>query len=150
MWNRRGLHVINQLSGCSKMNSDYYVTNVLTPRHEKICFRGPEECGRPLIIHVENCSVHTSPQTEQFMSDHQMIRTPQPPNSPTLAPSDFCLFGKVKNRLEQIQACDADNCFDQLDEFLSSISAEEFEGVFAAWIDRVREVSEGDGEYLAS
>jgi hypothetical protein len=82
------------------------------------------------------------------MSDHQMIRMPQPPYSPDLAPSDFYLFGTVKNRLEQIQASDADDFFEQLQEILSSISVEELERVFAAWIDRVRQVSEGNGEYL--
>jgi hypothetical protein len=58
------------------------------------------------------------------------------------------LFGTVKNRLEQIQASDADDFFEQLEEILSSISVEELEWVFAAWIDRVRQVSEGNGEYL--
>jgi hypothetical protein len=56
----------------------------------------------------------------------------------------------VNNRLEQIQACDADDFFDQLDEILSSTSAEELERAFAAWTDRIRQVGEGDGEYLTS
>jgi hypothetical protein len=77
------------------------------------------------------------------MSDHRMIRMPQPPYSTDLALSDFGLFRRVKNRLEQIQAC-------ELDEIPSSISAEELQRVFAACIDRVRQVSEGDGEYLTS
>jgi hypothetical protein len=86
--------------------------------------------------------------TEESMSDHGMTRMPQPPCSTDLAPSDFYLFGRVKNRLEQIQGCDANDFCDQLDEIPSSISAEELERVFAAWIDRVRQVSEGDAEYL--
>jgi hypothetical protein len=149
MCNPRGFHAINQLPDCSKMNSECYITILLTPLHEKFCCGGPEGCGRPLIIHVDDCSVHTNTATEQFMSDHRMIRMPQPPYSPNLAPSDFSLFGRVKNRLEQIEACDADDFFDQLDEILSSILAEELERVFAAGIDRVRQSSEGDGEYLA-
>jgi hypothetical protein len=77
-----------------------------------------------------------------------MIPIPQPPYSPDLAPGDFYLFGPVKNRLEKIQASDADDFFEQLEEILSSIAVEELERVFAAWIDRVRQVSEGNGEYL--
>jgi hypothetical protein len=114
------------------MNSEYDITNVLTPLHEKFCSGGPEDCGRSLIIHVDNCSVHTGAATEQFMSDHRMIRMPQPPYSPDLAPRGIYLSRGVKNRLEQIQACDADDFFDQMDEILSSISAEELERVFAA------------------
>jgi hypothetical protein len=122
MWNPRGFHVINRLPDGSKMNSEYDIANVLTPLHEKFCSGGPEDCGIPLIIHVDNCSVHTSVATEQFMSDHRMTCMPQPPYSPDLAPSDFDLFGTVKNRLEQIQASDADDFFEQLEEILSSIS----------------------------
>jgi hypothetical protein len=33
-------------------------------------------------------------------------------------------------------------------EILSSISVEELERVLAAWIDRVRQVTEGNGDYL--
>jgi hypothetical protein len=73
-----------------------------------------------------------------------MIRMPSPPYSPDLAPCDLYLFGTIKNRLEQIQASDADDFFAQLDEILGSILVEEFERVFAAWIDRVRRRSEGD------
>jgi hypothetical protein len=150
MSNPRGFHVINRLPDGIKMNSEYYITNVLTPLHEKFCSGGPEDCGIPLTIHIDNCSVHTSAATEQFMSDHRMIRMPQPPYSPDLAPSDFDLFGTVKSRLEQIQASDADDFFEQLEEILSSISVEELERVFAAWINRVHQVSEGNGEYLTS
>jgi hypothetical protein len=77
-----------------------------------------------------------------------MIRMPQRSYSPDLAPTDFSLFGRVINRLGQIQACDADDFFDRFDKILSAISAEELERAFAAWIDRVRQVREGDGEYL--
>jgi hypothetical protein len=150
MWNPWRFHIINRLPDGSRMNSEYYIPNVLTPLHEKFCSEGLENCGRPLIVHVDNCSVHTSAATEQFMSDHRMIRMPQPPYSPGLAPCDFCLFGTVKNRLEQIQASDADDFFfffEHLDEILGSISVEELERVFAAWIDRVRRVIEGDWKY---
>jgi transposase InsO family protein len=130
------------------MNSEYDITNVLTPLHEKFRSGGPEDCQRPLIMHVDNGSVHTSAATEQFMSDHRMIRMPQPPYSQDLVPSDFYFFGTVQNRLEQIQASDADDFFEQLYEKLNSISVEELERVFAAWIDQVHQVSEGNGDYL--
>jgi hypothetical protein len=148
MWNPREFHIINQLPDGCKMNSEYYITNVFVPLRERFCSGGPEDCGRPLVVHVENCSVHTSAAIERFMSDHRMVRMSQPPYSPNLAPSDFYLFGMVKNQLEQIHASDADDFFGQFDEILNSIPVEKLKWVFTAWIDRVRQVSEGNEDYL--
>jgi hypothetical protein len=80
------------------------------------------------------------------MPDYRMIRMPQRRYSPDRGSSDFYVFGIVKNRLEQIQICDADDYFHQLDGFLSSILAGKFKRVFAAWLDRGRQVSESDGQ----
>jgi hypothetical protein len=73
---------------------------------------------------------------------------PQPPYSLDLASSDLYLFCTVKNRLGQIQASEADDFFEQFYEILNSISVEELDRVFAAWIDRVHQVSEGNVDYL--
>jgi hypothetical protein len=69
---------------------------------------------------------------------------PKPPYSPDLAPSDFSLFSTVKNRLEKTNTVDGDDLFEQLSEMLPAIPIDELEPVFTAWIDRVREVSEGN------
>jgi hypothetical protein len=66
------------------------------------------------------------------MLDHWIIRIPQTPSWPDLPPRDVDFFDMLKNRLEQIQVCDADDFFGQLDEILSSILAQELERVFAA------------------
>jgi hypothetical protein len=82
------------------------------------------------------------------MLDHQIFRMPQPRYSPNQAPSDFGLFCTVKNLREQIQTSDGDDFCEQLYNILNSISVEELERVFPAWIDRVRQGSEGNGDYL--
>jgi hypothetical protein len=73
---------------------------------------------------------------------------PQPSYSPDFAPSDFYLFPTVKDRLERTHTVDGDDLFEQLFEILRAIAVDELERVFTARIDRVREVSEGDGDHI--
>jgi hypothetical protein len=72
-------------------------------------------------------------------------------NSPyllDLAPSDINLLGTAKNRLEQIEASNEEDIFDQLCEILYSISINELECVFAAWVARIRQVSSEIGNHI--
>jgi hypothetical protein len=74
---------------------------------------------------------------------------PQPSYSQDLAPNDFYFFPTVKDHLERIHTVDGDDLFEQLLEILQAIPIDELELVFTAWIDRIREVSEENGDYIA-
>jgi hypothetical protein len=138
MWNPRRFHVVNQLLSDTKMDSNYFTTNILAPLREEFIPRDRVQRPKPLVVHVECRAIHTSGVTQRFMSEHQMSRMPKPPYSPDLAPSDFSLFSTVKNRLERIHTVDGDDLFGQLSETLQAIP-----------VHRVREVSEGNGDYIA-
>jgi hypothetical protein len=116
MWNPHNFYVVNRLPENTKMNSTYYTTNVLKPLYN--CFFPDGYVGqkRKLVIHVDNCSIHKSREAEQFMADHKMVRMPHSPYSPYLAPSDFYLFGTVKNQFKQIGSTTKENFFEKLDE----------------------------------
>jgi hypothetical protein len=109
MWNPHRFYVVNRLPENTTMNSTYYTSNILQPLYD--CFFPGGHVGqtRKLVIHVDNCSIHKSAQAEQFMANHKMVRMPHPPYSPDLAPSDFYLFGRIKNQLKQIVPTITDN-----------------------------------------
>jgi hypothetical protein len=86
MWNLCGFHVIHGLPLDATMNSDHYTPNVLPPLYRVFFPRDRKPLARRLIVHVDNCSVHRSTATEAFMDSREMIRMPQPPSSPDLAP----------------------------------------------------------------
>jgi hypothetical protein len=77
-----------------------------------------------------------------------MRRMPQPPYSSDLAPSDFYLFPTVKEKLERTQVADEDHFFESLQAILRRIDQEELNRVFQAWVQRVQEVSDGNGDYV--
>lgn len=58
---------------------------------------------RKIWLHLDNCRVHNTKQMLTEMGKIPYRRTPHPPYSPDLAPSDFYLFGRVKNALEGLE-----------------------------------------------
>jgi hypothetical protein len=148
MWNPSGFYVIDRLPSGAKLNAFYYTTNILTPLQHCFFPKGRKPHGKRLVVHVDNCSVHRSRITELFMESHDMISMPHPPYSPDLAPSDFYLFGAVKQQLEHITVTDDDQFFEELHSILESISREELRRVFDEWLQRIDIISQGDGSYI--
>jgi hypothetical protein len=60
MWNSNGFHAVDRLPNDMKMNRAYFLTNVLIPFEEAIFPRGRAPHERLLVVHLDNCSVHTS------------------------------------------------------------------------------------------
>jgi hypothetical protein len=63
IWNPSGFYVINILPNDTKMNSAYFVTNIFIPfipLEQAIFHRGRALHQKRLVVHLDNCSIHTS------------------------------------------------------------------------------------------
>jgi hypothetical protein len=54
----------------------------------------------------------------------------------------------MKEKLERTQVADEDQFFESLEAILRLIDQEELNRVFQAWVERVRKVTEGNGDYV--
>jgi hypothetical protein len=108
IWNPTGFYVVYRLPNDTKMNSAYFVTNILTPLERAICPRGRALYQKRLVIHLNNCSVHKSLASRDWLEKHDMCRMPQPPYSSDLFSSDFYLFPTVKEKLKRTQVANED------------------------------------------
>jgi transposase len=148
IWNPTGFYFVDRLPNDIKMNSAYLVTNIFTPLEEAIFPQGRAPHQKRLVIHLDNCSVHTSRASTEWLEEYGMRRMPQPPYSHDLASSDFYLFPTVKEKFERTQVADEDQFFESIQAILRGIDQEELNKVFQAWVQRVQEVSKGNGGYL--
>jgi hypothetical protein len=114
------------------MNSAYFVTNILIPLQEAMFPQGRAAHQKRLVVHLDNCSVHTSRVSTEWLEEHDMRRMPQPPYSHDLVHSDFYLFPTVKERLERIQLADEDKFFECLQEVLRGLDQQKSNAVFQA------------------
>jgi hypothetical protein len=67
------------------MSSDYFVPNIFIPLEQVIFLQGKAPHQKRPVIHLDNCSVHTSPTSTDFLEQHGMRRIPCPPYSLDLA-----------------------------------------------------------------
>jgi hypothetical protein len=150
IWNPSGFYVVDRLPNHNKMNSAYFTTNVLILLEQAFFPRGRAPHQKRLVIHLDNCSIQTSRVSTDWLEEHSILRMSHSLYSPDLAPSDFYLFPTVKEKLERIQLADEDQLFECLQEILRDLDQQELNTVFHAWMHRVQEVSEGNGDYVRS
>jgi hypothetical protein len=96
IWNSSGFYVVDRFLNDTKMNSAYFVTNLLIQLEEAIFPQGRVPHERRLVIHLDNCSIHISRISTDWLEEYDIIRMPHLVYSPDLAARDFYLFPTVK------------------------------------------------------
>jgi hypothetical protein len=130
------------------MNSNYLVTKILSPLTQAIFPRGRAVRQKQFMVHVENCSIHTSRASTSWLEEYSMPCMPHPLYWSNLPSSDFYLFPTVKEKLERIQVRQEDQSFECLQEIVRDINHDELNGVFRAWMQLIQEISQSIGDYL--
>jgi histone-lysine N-methyltransferase SETMAR len=64
-----------------------------------ICRKSPGQLARGVLLHHDNARSHTTQATQERIQELQRELLEHTPYSPDLAPSDFHLFGPLKNLL---------------------------------------------------
>jgi hypothetical protein len=143
IWNPLGFQIVDKLPTGTKMNSDYIITNILELLERKIFPNRRKPHAKRLIVHLDNCSIHTNGASEVFMAEQNMIGLKHSPDSPDLAPSDFYLFSTIKEKLTDIQMVHEEDLCYRLPELLNEIPVRELRKVFDIWIKRLTAVTRG-------
>jgi hypothetical protein len=64
IWNSLGFQVVDKLPTATKMNSDYFITNILEPLEQKIFPNRRKPHAERLPAHFDNWSIHTNRQVK--------------------------------------------------------------------------------------
>jgi transposase len=101
------------------------------------------------LIHMDKAMVHIARATQEKLGVSRFKRTPQPPYSPDIAPSDS-FFGWLKTHLKRREYNGEDELYDIMDEILTGLSIEMIEMVFADWMNRLQGITDGHGDHVSS
>jgi hypothetical protein len=148
-WSPLGFPVVDKLATGARMDSDDFITNVLAQLERNLFPDGRRLHAKRLMVHLDNCSVHTSGASEVYLAGHRMIRLKHLAYWPDLAPNDFDLLPTVKERLKDIGVVDEEDLFNRLKEILNEIPRKELDIVFGAWSNQLMTVGGSDGGYIS-
>jgi hypothetical protein len=98
------------------------------------------------LLHFDNAPAHRSGKTKGFLKKEKVGVLSAPPYSPDLAPSDFFLFGFLKQQLKGTVYKTLDDLKNAIDDLLYNIPSMLLRAAFDDWQRRCREVMK-DGEY---
>jgi hypothetical protein len=101
-----------------------------------------------LIVHADNARPHTAKMASQFMEQNSIQRAPHRAHSLDLIPSDFYLFGYVKQLLSECQFADQDSLLQAVSDILVGIEKVTLESVFHNWMERLCQCSATGGEHV--
>ena len=146
-WNIDKFFIVDLMKEGEKFNSKYFINNIISPLKEIVYPQGKKPKENPYTLHFDNALPHTSNASTKFLVDNGFKRAPQPPYSPDLAPSDFFLFGFLKNQLEGEKFDDFEQLHEKINEILTEISKETLAKVFDEWIERCQWVINNKGNY---
>jgi [histone H3]-lysine36 N-dimethyltransferase SETMAR len=97
-WDAEGVLLIDYKDHTQSYTDDYHAF-ILKRLHEKIKNKRRGKLSKGVIILQDNSRPHTSRVSMAVIHECRFELIPHPPYSPDLAPSDYYLFGHLKNFL---------------------------------------------------
>jgi histone-lysine N-methyltransferase SETMAR len=132
-WNPLGFPLIVIFpKGCT-FNAEYCRDNVFAALTQL----QPEDSAR----------AHTAQKYRTSCEENGLRIAPHPPYSPDLAPSDFFLFGYVKECLKGMVFPSYEELLDAIGEVVTGIESKTLTSVFEHWMERLEWVSKNNGDY---
>lgn len=145
-WERKGVILLDFLEPGKTFNSDCYI-ETLTKLRAQIASMRPEK-GETLCLQHNNARPHTSLKTTEYMTEFSWKVLPHPLHSPNLTPSDFPLFGFMKDRLHMQHFPDSNTVIDDVRKWVASAGTHFYKRGIKALGHRWRKCIENSGDYV--
>jgi hypothetical protein len=142
-WNPFGFSLIVALPKGRTFNAEYYRDNILAALTQV----QPEDDGRKLVVHTGNTRTHTAQKCRTFCEENGLRLAPHPPYSHGLVPTDFFLFGYIKECLKGMVFPSYKELLDAIGEVVTGIESEILTAVFEHWMERLEWVFKNNGDY---
>ena len=147
-FNADGVQLIDVKPKGIKINSDYFINMILQKLADLDVVKKAKNQKQQMLLHFDNAPSHNAKVVESFIAKTTFERIPHPPYSPDLAPSDFGLFGTVKDYFRGREFESEEEILSAINEFLTSKSKQFFKSLFENWEKRLKRCIELDGDYV--
>ena len=147
LWGLNDFYVVEALPGSQKFDSEYF-SSLLEMLKKKYYSSKKKKKIDEVYLHLDNAKVHTSMTTVAKAKELGFKILKHPSYSPDIAPSDFFLFGYIKDQLKNTKFETVDELIEEIHKILSQITYEMRKSVFEHWVERLEEVITKEGGYI--
>ena len=143
-----GIIYIHWVPNGQTVNKEYYV-EVLREFRKRFRRKRPEHFhSGQWHLHQDNAPCHKSLLVTNYLTEMGVKTVPHPPYSPDLAPCDFWMFPKLKEKLRGRRFEDVEEMQEAVTSVLDSFHLEDFKGAFQKWLDRYKKCVDAGGSYF--
>ena len=119
------------------VNKEYYV-EVLREFSKRFLEKRPALIkSAQWYFHQDNAPVHNSILVTDYLTKMVIKTVPHPPYSPDLAPCDFCLFPKLKEKLRGCRYETIEEMKEAVMKVINALTQEDFHGAFQKLLKQV-------------
>ena len=147
-WTMRGPLLVAALDTRETYTSETAV-RLLDQLDASVRAQGNEMGIRGMRLHWDNARPHFSRLTQSVIGRLGVSIVPHPPYSPDLAPSDFFLFGYLKNLMKGEKFLDRSTLETKIWDLMAQIPETTFQKVVNSWKKRLERVIELEGDYYS-
>jgi transposase len=130
-----------------KYNSQYFSQHVIPDIQQSVCSSSIRKPLKRMLLHLDNALARNSRRASEEIESPKAQRLLHPPYSPDRAPSDFVLFGYLKEKLRGTSFTTSNDLIFAIGQLFSEIPEIELKNVFTNWITRLSWVMRKGGEY---
>jgi len=146
-WDSEGVILVDIMAKGTTINSDAYV-QTLKKLYARLRRVRPNRQMKDVLLQHDNARPHTSLRTMETIATFGWTVLPHPPYSPDLAPSDFHLFGSLKDGMRGIHFSDDESLVKAAKQWLKGAGAEFYRRGIHALVPRWRMAVANDGDYV--
>lgn len=146
-WDYQGVILVDFMPKGTTINSDAYIATLNKLKNRLRRCRPNLNMDGVLLQH-DNARPHTSLRTRQEITRHGWTTLPHPPYSPDLAPSDFHLFGPMKEALRGQRFSTDGEVMTAVRSWLRSQPSSFYEAGIEALIQRWTAAVDNRGDYI--
>jgi histone-lysine N-methyltransferase SETMAR len=146
---RWGFISIEFLPQGQNYNSQFFIETVLLSIELKLAERRSRLRATGAHLHMDNAKPHRSKKSIERADEMEFVFVPHPPYSPDIAPSNFFLFGYLKEGLTGTSFPDQEILISMVHQIRTDIPIEMLCRVFDDWIRRLHDCVARAGEYVS-
>ena len=147
IWSPMGIHSLLAVPSGSQYNSHFFCDNVLADLKANLTEGSRRKTLQGYFLHLDNAPAHNARISQQAINDLRATRVPQPPYSPDIAPSDFFLFGHIKNEILGMDVTSETQLLETITRSIEKIPKAVLIAVYNEWQKRLQWVIDSAGEY---